>query len=312
MPEPVQLADGLLRLTFALPLGIDHVHCYLLRGGAGSWTLVDAGLALPRSEERWRPILASLDGPLERVVVTHFHPDHVGDAAAVAELAGVAVFEGRLDHEQCARVWGDPASRDRLEAHMRAHGLPEGDVAALRRDSEALRRCVRVPETPVALEAGETLDGWEILHLPGHADGHLALLRDGVLIAGDALLAEISPTVGVYPGARPDPLGDYLGSLERVTELAPLVAYGGHGPAIDDPAARARELLEHHRVRLDETAAALGDEPRSAYEVSLAVFGGDLSPTERRFALAETLAHLERLVRRGRAGRDRNAFRAAR
>jgi glyoxylase-like metal-dependent hydrolase (beta-lactamase superfamily II) len=312
MPKAVQLADGVLRLTFPLPLGIDHVHCYLLRSREGGWMLVDAGLGLPGAEERWRPILASLDAPVERVVVTHFHPDHVGDATAVAELAGAAVSQGRLDHEQCVRVWDDRGSRDRLEAHMRAHGLPDAAVDALRRDSDALRRFVRVPEAPEPLEPGDELDGWEVLHLPGHADGHLALLRDGVLIAGDALLAEISPTVGVYPEARPDPLADYLTSLGRVTELAPRVAYGGHGPTIDDPATRAQELADHHRARLDTTEAALSDEPQSAYAVSLAVFGDALPPTERRFALAETLAHLERLVRLGRARRDGDEFRAAR
>ncbi|MGN6432075.1 MAG: MBL fold metallo-hydrolase [Gaiellaceae bacterium] len=304
MPEPIELENEIRRLTFPLPLGIDHVHCYLVRASDGGWILVDAGLGLPAAEARWTPVLASLDGPLERVVVTHFHPDHVGDAATVAELTGATVFEGRLDHEQCARVWGDGASRDRLERHMVAHGLPDAQLPELRRDSEALRRFVRVPVDPEPLEPGGSLDGWEIVHLPGHADGHLALLRDGVLIAGDALLARISPTVGIYPEAQPDPLADYLGSLERVVELGPRIAYAGHGEPIGDPAARARELAEHHRRRLDATKAALTDEPRSAYEVSLHVFGDDLSPTERRFAVAETLAHLERLARSGRATRD--------
>lgn len=303
MPEPVELEKGIRRVTFPLPLGIDHVHCYLLRADDGGWILVDAGLGLPHAEERWAPVLGSLDGPLERVVVTHFHPDHVGDAAAVAELAGATVFQGRLDHEQCARVWGDAASRERLERHMLAHGLPTEHVSELRRDADSLRSFVRVPEAPEPLEPGERVDGWEVVHLPGHADGHLALLRDGILIAGDALLAQISPTVGIYPEARPDPLADYLGSLSRVAALAPRIAYAGHGEPIRDPAGRARELVEHHRRRLDVTKAALGDEPRSAYDVSLAVFGDELSATERRFAVAESLAHLERLARSGGAER---------
>jgi glyoxylase-like metal-dependent hydrolase (beta-lactamase superfamily II) len=314
MPEPIELENAIRRLTFPLPLGIDHVHCYLLRAKDGGWILVDAGLGLPAAEARWTPVLASLDGPLERVVVTHFHPDHVGDAAAVAELAGATVFESRLDHEQCARVWGEGASRDRLERHMVSHGLPEAQLPALRRDSDALRRFVRVPVDPEPLDPGGALDGWEIVHLPGHADGHLALLRDGVLIAGDALLAKISPTVGVYPEARPDPLADYLGSLERIVELAPRIAYAGHGEPIENPTRRAHELVEHHRQRLEAAYAAIGDAPRSAYDVSLALFGDELSATERRFAVAETLAHLERLARSGRAKRidgDRVFYRSS-
>jgi hypothetical protein len=67
---------------------------------------------------------------------------------------------------------------------------------------------------------------------------------------------------------------------------------------------RAHEILSHHVRRLDETAAALSAEPRNAYEVSLTLFGSNLDASGRRFALAETLAHLERLVREGRAARS--------
>ncbi len=140
-----------------------------------------------------------------------------------------------------------------------------------------------------------------MLQLPGHADGHIALLRDGVLIAGDTILGGITPAVGLYPECRPDPLGDYIGSLERIEGLAPSVAFGGHGSVIDDPAARAREILEHHVERLDHVQAALGPEPTTAYDVSLKVFPSELPPAQRRFALAESLAHLERLVREERA-----------
>ena len=78
-----------------------------------------------------------------------------------------------------------------------------------------------------------------------------------MLIAGDHLLPRITPAVGLYPESRPDPLGDYIASLERVAELAPRLALPGHGDPIDDPAGRAREIVEHHRARLEETEAAL-------------------------------------------------------
>jgi glyoxylase-like metal-dependent hydrolase (beta-lactamase superfamily II) len=191
---------------------------------------------------------------------------------------------------------------------MREHGLPAAEAAELRVDGNLLLQLIHYERDPVPLEPGASLDGWEVLHLPGHADGHLCLLRDGVLIAGDALLATISPTVGLYPDARPDPLGDYLDSLERIVELAPHIAYAGHGDTIEDPPARARELIEHHRERLARTRDALSDEPRNAYEVSLMIFPAALAPVQRRFALAETRAHLEYLALRGevkRAGSNR-------
>jgi glyoxylase-like metal-dependent hydrolase (beta-lactamase superfamily II) len=157
-------------------------------------------------------------------------------------------------------------------------------------------RLIRFARDPEPLREGDDVAGWEVLELPGHADGHLCLLRDGVLVAGDLVLDRISPAVGLYPDSRPDPLGDYLDSLRRTIELAPRLALPGHGEPLADPAGRARQLVEHHRIRLEQAAAALGDEPRTGYEISFALFGADLRAAARRFAVAETLSHLERLV----------------
>lgn len=292
------VAEGILQVTFALPLGIDHVHCYFLRSGDG-WILVDTGLGVDDPEAHWAPAFAALDGPVVRIVVTHFHPDHVGGAADVAALTGAPVFQGRDDYAQCMGAW--EGGRGRLLAFMRSHGLPADEAENIQADSERLRSRVRYVHDPNLLDPGDEIDGWTVLQLPGHADGHIALLRDGVLIAGDTILGGITPAVGLYPDCRPDPLGDYVGSLERIEALAPSIALGGHGSVIDDPAARARAILEHHVERLEQVEAALGREPATAYDVSLQVFPAELPPAQRRFALAESLAHLERLVLEGRA-----------
>ena len=117
------------------------------------------------------------------------------------------------------------------------------------------------------------------------------------------IAGRISPTVGLWPASRPDPLGDFLESLERTIELAPEIALPGHGDPILDPVGRAHELIEHHRERLEFTEGTLTETPRTGYEVSLDLFGRELKPASRRFAVAETLSHLERLVLEGRAER---------
>jgi glyoxylase-like metal-dependent hydrolase (beta-lactamase superfamily II) len=294
----VELDGGIRRVTFPLPLGIDHVHCYFLPASGGGWTVVDTGLGVPDATERWERTLAELGGPVERVVITHFHPDHVGAAADVVALTGAPLHQGGDDYDQCIRTWGESRDQDRMAEYLRLHGAPESEVESFRDDARAFVQFVRFVRDPEPLEPGERVDGWEVLHLPGHADGHRALFRDGVLIAGDTLLASITPNVGLYPDSRPDPLDDYIRSLERIADLAPRVALPGHFDRIDDPAGRARELIAHHEERLGQTAAALDGRPRSAYEVSLTLFPEPLSTTLRRFALAETRAHLEYLVHR--------------
>jgi glyoxylase-like metal-dependent hydrolase (beta-lactamase superfamily II) len=296
-PVVVPIDDGVVRITFALPLGIDHVHAYLLPADDGGTILVDTGLGLPGFEQRWGEILEQTGAP-ERIVITHFHPDHVGAAAIVAGLTDAPVHQGVLDYEYCRRAWTDEAA-ERSEAHLVEHGTPPEEAATVRAQQERLTAFVHYQPDPEPLEPGQTIGGWEVLHLPGHADGHLALVRDGVLIAGDALLGGITPNVGLWPASAPDPLNDYLGSLTRIAELDPRLALPGHGERILDPAGRAREIAEHHDDRLVRTVAELGEAPRSGYDVSRALFPDALAPSLRRFAVAETLAHLEHLVQAG-------------
>ena len=302
-----ELDGGIRRVTLPLPNRPGHVHAYLLPNDEG-WTAVDTGLGLPDARERWAGELAALDGaPIRRIVVTHFHPDHVGAASDLAELTGAPVSQGRVDYEQCALVWGGHDWGDVLVDWFRRHGVPADVTDELIEQGSSYRPFVRFHPDPDLLDPGDVVDGWKAVAAPGHADGQLMLLRDGVLVAADHLLGRISPTVGLWPASRPDPLGDYLDALSATIALEPTLALPGHGDPLTDPVGRARELLAHHDERLAATAASLADEPRSAYEVSFPLFGDDLKPSARRFAVAETLSHLERLVLEGGARRHETA-----
>ncbi len=294
-----ELPLGIRRVTLPLPFRLAHVHAYLLPG-PGGWTIVDTGLGLPGARERWAEELERLDGPVERIFVTHYHPDHVGAAAEVAALTGAPVFQGRRDYEQCVLTWGTDRS-EAVEAWFRRHGMPGPLARRLADETGLARSVVRFAEDPCFVDDGDELDGWRVVAAPGHADGQLTLLRDGVLVAGDHLLAPITPAIGLWPASSPDPLGDYFVSLERTIELAPRLVLPGHRDVITDPPTRARELIEHHRVRLDLTLEALRGRPRTAYDVCPDLFGTALGPSDMRFAVTEALSHLERLAVEGRA-----------
>jgi glyoxylase-like metal-dependent hydrolase (beta-lactamase superfamily II) len=297
-----ELPGGLRRVTMPLPSRPGHVHCYLLPVDDG-FILVDTGLGLPDAAELWAAELAELPGPVSTIFVTHFHPDHLGASADVRDLTGARVVEGGLDAAQSVMTWKNEEWSIHLAGWFRRNGVPDEVTKELLQQGELFRPFIRPVLDPELVEDGDRLHGWEIVAAPGHADGQLTLLKDGVLIAADHLLARITPTVGLWPASRPDPLGDYLGALQRTIDLAPTIAYGGHGETVTDPVGRANELIAHHAERLLVTAAAIGSEPRTAYEVSFPLFGDDLRPASRRFAVAETLSHLERLVRDGGAER---------
>jgi glyoxylase-like metal-dependent hydrolase (beta-lactamase superfamily II) len=295
-----EIEPGISRLTVHLPVRPGHVHCYVIEGDAGR-LLIDTGLALPGLDELFR---GELDGPVDRIVITHFHPDHVWGGEVAREVTGAPVHQGSLDYEQCDRVWGSDGWPEEIAAWFRLNGVPdEMTETMLARDRAALP-LIRFDREPQLVDEGDSVDGWDVLALPGHADGHLGLVRDGVLVVGDHLLPDITPAVGVYPESQPDPLGAYLHSLQRTIELAPRLALPSHGDPIHDPAGRAREVIEHHHERLTDTLTALSAEPQTGYELSLALFPGAHPPSQRRFAVAETLAHLERLVATGEASRQ--------
>jgi glyoxylase-like metal-dependent hydrolase (beta-lactamase superfamily II) len=305
-----ELPGGIRQITLPLPTRPGHVHTYLLPGDDG-WTLVDTGIGLPDAMESWRARLEQLDGPVARIFVTHFHPDHIGATADLHELTGAPVYQGALDYAQCELVWANPAWSERLVDWFHLHGTPDDVTEELVGQGSIYRPFIRYQRDPILVQPGEHLDGWEIVAAPGHADGQLCLLKDGVLVAADHVLDPISPTVGLWPASRSDPLGDYLESLDRTIALDADIALPGHGEVIGNPSARALELKEHHRIRLEEAATALAGDPRSGYELSLALWGADLKPAARRFAVAESLSHAERLVRMGAASRhedDRSVF----
>ena len=241
---------------------------------------------------------------MARIFVTHFHPDHVGAAADVAELTGAPVHQGELDYAQCELVWGNREWPQRIADWFHTHGVPDGDHGgADRTPATSTGRSSATSRTRGCSARATGSTAGSSSRRPGTRTASSACSRTACSSRPTTCSARISPTVGLWPESRPDPLGDFIASLERTIELAPRIALPGHGDPIADPVARAHELIEHHRERLAFTEASLGDEPRSGYEVSFALFGAELKPASRRFAVAETLSHLERLVLEERAER---------
>jgi glyoxylase-like metal-dependent hydrolase (beta-lactamase superfamily II) len=314
MPEPTttELEPGLVQVTMPLPWALDHVHCYALAAPEG-WTIVDTGLGTEQTLAWWEQVLESLGRPVvAQLVVTHYHPDHLGSSADLAGLTGAAeIVQGRLDRELSVAAWeqGDDAEFAR---YLRDHGMPD-DLAAASTRAESGTAVHPVVPTTLVDEGDVVAAGglrWRVLHLPGHADGHIALHDEagGRLLGGDVLLDEITPNVGRWPDTAADPLGRYLATLDRLAGLAPAVVYPGHGPVIRNAAQRSREIAGHHDERLDAAAAALAEGAESAYEAAQVIWRDEpLGFHEQRFALVEAISHLERLAAAGRAVEHRPA-----
>jgi glyoxylase-like metal-dependent hydrolase (beta-lactamase superfamily II) len=323
---PDEIEDGLWRLPLPLPFALRSVNIYLAADGAGGWTLFDAGLGLPADEAALRAGLAAAGATLEDItalILTHAHPDHIGLAGLIVAASGCPVYMFPREAERMYRVWGAYGEETvdqvipALQAMYRSHGLPEDALASVATSTLQMRRILRLPPAPSIIEVadGETLTLGGRRHVaiwtPGHSDYHLCLLRDDeVFFVGDHILPAITPNIGVYPDARPDPLRDYFESLARVRTAQARLVLPGHGQPFTDVTARVDDLCSHHLERSATLLDQLATYPTGAqaWELASALFAGRLhTADDQRFALVETVAHLEYLCGEGRVDRQRQS-----
>lgn len=305
--EAAEVVAGVWQIKLPVPFPLGFVSVYLVEADGG-WTLIDAGYDYPPAREAWRAgALAAgcdLSRDVARVVVTHFHPDHLGAARWLQEVSAAPVFMMEEEIPFSRRLWGSPDAAPFVGMLVR-HGMPAGMAEAA---ADAMRGGLRLPEEIRPLRDGEKVplgEGWaRVIHAPGHADYQMVLHDAGrrLLYAADHVMLGITPNIGLWPETEPQPLARYLAALASVRGLDADLVLPGHGPVFGDLGGRVDELAAHHAERLGAMRADLRSVPRSAYDVSRRLFRGALTVHQRAFALAETLAHLDHLVLEGRAG----------
>ena len=199
-----------------LPFQLDHINLWLLRDGDG-WTIVDTGFASDGVRTVWQELLAALDAPVRRLIVTHFHPDHLGLASWLMNETGAQLWMTTGEFLTAHAVWNE----------VGGHGAER--LAKFEKRGSGYRKAVpALPESYHRLKSGDVVavDGkkWRILIGHGHAPEHIALYSDefNVLISGDMLLPTISTNISVF-AATPDAdaLGWFLESLEEMASEIP-------------------------------------------------------------------------------------------
>jgi glyoxylase-like metal-dependent hydrolase (beta-lactamase superfamily II) len=320
-PEPpeggasITVAPGIRWIRMPLPFQLNHINLWLLDDEGGGVTIVDTGVGLPPTRELWERLFAGeLAGVrVVRVLCTHFHPDHIGNAEWLTRRFGVELWCPQAEWLMGQLAWQGMGGNDadkRLD-HYRRHGVPEAQVEAFRERGNHYRQLVPTfPPQFRSVREGDaiTIGGrrWNAFTVLGHAPEHACLHcpEAGVLISGDQVLPKITTNVSVWPDQpRGNPLRLYLDSLRRFRPLPEdTLVLPSHGLPFRRLHHRLDQLRRHHDDRLAETVDAIG-EPLTAAELVPVLFRRKLDTHQLGFAIGEALAHLHYLEAEGQATR---------
>jgi len=301
--------EGVHQLKVPVPFPLKFVASYLVEGDDG-WTVIDPGFDYPPAREAWESEVArmglDLDRDVKRIIVTHLHPDHIGLARWLQDPNGALVSMLEDEISNARHVWDPARDSDGFVRYIMRHGMDPETAGAT---ASTTKLGIRLPERLIPLQPEDRIElgGSEarVIHTPGHSDFHYVLHdeRRRLLFAGDHLLLEITPNIGLWTYTAPRPLKRYLDSIEGLRGLDVDLVFPGHGRLFHDLDGRIDELVLHHEERLSVMHEAFAGESATAFEIARRVFPDDLSDHQLRFALAETLAHLEHLVDDGYAER---------
>lgn len=295
-------------------------NVYLFADGPET-VLVDTGDWLGATREQLVAGLADrgvAPSAIDRILLTHWHPDHTGLAGQLQAESGATVHVHTADAPLVAgdgRAWGEMQARQ--QALFDAWKMPAGAREALAdRLGETTDREQPDP-TVESFEGGDTIQVNDhelvVVHASGHAKGlcMFELSREGSteVLSSDALLPKYTPNVGGADVRVAQPLSAYLGALEGMIAADYDRAWPGHRAPIEHPTDRAQAIIDHHEERAWRVLDVLsGQRATTTWEVSAALFG-ELEGIHILHGPGEAHAHLDHLQDAGTIVADERGYR---
>ncbi|MFT4713760.1 MAG: glyoxylase-like metal-dependent hydrolase (beta-lactamase superfamily II) [Candidatus Azotimanducaceae bacterium] len=312
-----EVAPGVRWLQMPLPMSLKYINLYLIEDDDG-WTIIDTGLRGNETQDLWLKIIENeLKGkPVTRIICTHMHPDHTGQAGFLTEHCRVSLSMSFKEYFM-AKTMG-PMTREgnhwETEAYFERAGIEKSFLQELQNMPSSFAPTADDAPFPISftrLEEGEVLsiggNNWDIICGNGHSPEHVCLYSEKlrILISGDQILPIVTSNVSVHPTEpEANPLQGWLESHVKFKALIPndTLVLPAHNLPFYNVQARLDELIEHHEDRmlqLEENCV----EPQVATDLLPILFARKLEGYTKIMALGECIAHLHCLMSRNRIER---------
>jgi glyoxylase-like metal-dependent hydrolase (beta-lactamase superfamily II) len=313
-------ALGVHRLPVPVPFveAGGPVNVFTLENPDGTFTLFDAGVNTPEGlvAVRAGAAEAGVDlGRVSRIIVSHGHIDHFGNAQQLALESGARIFIHDADRE---KVLGQGRFVAMLERHLEYFvrlGVTREALGAMKEkargglEGRAIDPALLEPLHEGMVFRFKHFDA-QVLHCPGHTPGLICLhaAAQRLLFADDHLLPNVSPNPFLDLSQGEDEtkflaLVKYVESARRVHALELDCVLPGHGPAFFGHRSLLDGLFEFYGRRQEKLLGWLRARPRTALELTEVLF---VRPSAGRMImmLSEVLANVEVLERDGRVRRE--------
>lgn len=275
-PTIKEVTKDIYLLSIPIPL-MKQVNCYLFRGDKG-FTLIDTGLFTKEGMEIWEDLI-SLGFKIEKVVLTHFHIDHIGFAKWFQEKHHVPVVISRLGYE---------------EMNQRRKGVYTDWVINLFQEHDSFRFYQTVIENQIALEEqmmyayefepDELLEDnqyimlgkemYETIWTPGHSPDHFSFYNHErkIMVIGDHIMNHLSPVILLESPTDVNPLRSYFDSLEKMKEYSIQLALPGHGKLMENLHKRMEDIKSGHQYRMEQIIESLQNQEKTAGQMTQEIY----------------------------------------
>jgi len=296
-----RISDKIYKIELPIPFPLRTTNVFFV--DEPPRTLVDTGIKTEASVEALKRGMEQIGHSLksiERILITHGHIDHYGQAKTLSSLSGAPIY---IHPKEYGRIRSIIHSLGFLKSILLRNGAPEALVNEAIRYIKSSQKMGDPLEEAYFLNDGDTVPfesmAWKTIHCPGHSPGLICFYwpEKKILFSGDHLLKEITPnpTLNVpenIPPFRYPSLKEYLTSLEKIERLEISLLLPGHGEEIDDAKSLIRKILVHHQDRMEHILTFLSTGEKTPFEIAMDLFPG-VPPFEVFLGISEAVGHLE-------------------